>query len=87
MKVTRWMILALAAGTLLIPTLQAQSSQVEEQQMKAYIEMLRKDLRTQKQAVVDNAMGLEAADKAKFWDVYSKLYEHTNGSDGYRTSW
>lgn len=41
-------------------------------QMKAYMEALRKDLRTEKQSVVDAAMGLEAADKAKFWGVYEK---------------
>lgn len=72
MKVSRCIIAALVVGTFLTPVLQAQSSQVEGQQMKAYIDMMRKNLRVQKQSVVDDAMGLEAAEKAKFWDVYSK---------------
>jgi len=72
MKISRCIMATLVVGTLLVPALQAQSSQAEEQQLKAYIDMMRKNLRTEKQSIVDGAMELEAADKAKFWDVYSK---------------
>ena len=41
-----------------------------EDQLKAYVEMLRKDVRGDWQAIVDQAMGLEPGDKAKFWGVY-----------------
>ncbi len=65
--------IALAAvGCLLVSAFWAQGQQDEEKQIKAYIEMMRKDLRTQKQSVVDQAMRLEAGDKAKFWSVYDK---------------
>lgn len=40
--------------------------------LKQYIDLVRKDLRAERQSVVDQAMGLEAADKAKFWGVYEK---------------
>ena len=72
MKISRYIIAILTIGCLMAPILCAQSSQTEEQQMDAYIEMMRKDMRIEKQAVVDAAMGLEAADKAKFWEVYGK---------------
>jgi len=50
----------------------AQGQQSQEEQMKAYVEMMRKDLRAEKHTVVDRAMGLEPGDKAKFWGVYEK---------------
>jgi hypothetical protein len=42
----------------------------QEDQIKAYMNMLRKDVRGEWQTIVDQAMGLEAGDKAKFWGVY-----------------
>ena len=48
----------------------AQAPASQEDQMKAYMAMLRKDVRAEWQSIVDQAMGLEAADKAKFWGVY-----------------
>lgn len=48
----------------------ALGSASQEDQMKAYVNMLRKDVRGEWQSIVDQAMGLEAADKAKFWGVY-----------------
>jgi len=38
--------------------------------MQAMIDAARKDLKTQKQSLLDQAMGLEAGDKAKFWGIY-----------------
>ena len=40
---------------------------------------MRKNLRTEKQSIVDAAMELEAADKAKFWAVYEKYQKELNG--------
>ena len=49
---------------------QAPAKASHEDQLKAYVEMLRKDVRGDWQAIVDQAMGLEPGDKAKFWGVY-----------------
>jgi len=72
MRISRAIVVAAAAGCLLVPAVWAQGQQTKEEQTKAYIDMMRKDIRTQRQAVVDQAMGLEAGDKAKFWGVYDK---------------
>ena len=37
---------------------------------KALLDAARKDLRTEKQAMIDQAMALEAGDKEKFWEIY-----------------
>ena len=63
----------LGMGLLLTPvSAQAPSTQTEEQSIKAYTDALRKDLRTERQSIVDKAMGLESGDKAKFWGIYDK---------------
>jgi hypothetical protein len=36
-----------------------------------YIDLMRKDLRKEKQSVVDQAMGLDASKKAQFWAIYT----------------
>jgi hypothetical protein len=65
--------LLLGAGVLLTPAwAQAPATQTEKQSIDAYTETLRKDLRKERQAIVDEAMGLEAADKAKFWGIYDR---------------
>lgn len=72
MKFTKTFLLALTSACLIAPGAAAQAANSEEAQVKAYIDMMRKDLRTEKQSVVDQAMGLEAGEKAKFWAVYEK---------------
>jgi len=62
--------LALAAAVLPSAFAQAPDTPSEEAQVKAYVDMLRKDVRKDSQAIVDQAMGLEPAQKAKFWGVY-----------------
>lgn len=42
-----------------------------EANLKALIDAARKDLRTEKQAMIDQAMALDAGDKAKFWGIYA----------------
>ena len=49
-----------------------------EKNTQAYLDLLRKDLRTQKQALVDQAMGLEAAQKAQFWGIYEGYQKELN---------
>ena len=53
----------------------APSTPTQDAQVKAYVDMMRKDMRNDSNAVVDQAMGLDPAQKAKFWAVY----------DGYQT--
>ena len=48
----------------------AKAAPSQEEQIKAYVDMLRKDVRGEWQSIVDQAMGLEPGDKAKFWGVY-----------------
>jgi len=50
----------------------AQQGDTQEEQIKAYIEMMRKNLRTERNTIVDQAMELEPAGKAKFWAVYDQ---------------
>ena len=59
-------------GCVLLSGAWVQGQQDQDRQINAYIEMMRKDLRAAKQTIVDQAMGLEAGDKAKFWAVYDK---------------
>jgi hypothetical protein len=72
MKVSRTIVVMAAVGCLLVSSAWAQQQQTRDEQMKAYIDMMRKDIRAERQTVVDQAMGLEAGDKAKFWTVYDK---------------
>ena len=50
----------------------AQGQATQDEQIKAYIEMMRKDIRAERNTIVDQAMGLEPAGKAKFWGIYDK---------------
>jgi len=72
MNISRTIVVMVVLGCFLLSAAWAQEPQVREEQMKAYIDMMRKDVRAQRQSVVDQAMGLEAGDKAKFWTVYDK---------------
>lgn len=51
----------------------AQATASEQEQIKAYMEAMRKDVRKEAQSIVDQAMNLEAGDKAKFWGIYEKF--------------
>ena len=41
-----------------------------EQNLDAYIELLRKDVRSQKSAVMSTVMQLDPEEAAKFWPIY-----------------
>lgn len=55
----------------------AQATDAKDTQ--AYTDLLRKDLRAQKQSLVDQAMGLEAAQKAQFWTIYGGYQKTLDG--------
>ena len=41
--------------------------------LQALLDAARKDLRTEKQAMIDQAMGLDAGAKVKFWGIYQNF--------------
>jgi hypothetical protein len=51
---------------------QARSASSDPQNIKAYIELLRGDVRQQKAEMVGEVMQLSAADAAKFWPIYEE---------------
>jgi hypothetical protein len=53
--------------------------QTAEAQQKAYAQMMLKDLQKDKNSIVDEAMGLDPADKAKFWSIYDGYQKEMNG--------
>lgn len=55
------------------------SAQGTDKNTQVYADLLRKDLRTQKQSIVDQAMGLEAGQKVVFWGIYDKYQKELNG--------
>jgi hypothetical protein len=80
MRSCRLILAFLTLGCLLAVSAWAQTSatQPNEKNMQEMVDMMRKDLRMQKQSVVDEAMGLEAAQKAQFWGVYDKYQTELN---------
>jgi len=74
-------LLNLALGALAIPAAfaQAPSTPSEDAQVKAYADLLRKDVRKDYNAIVDEAMNLEPAQKAKFWAIYDGYQKEMKG--------
>ena len=52
------------------PAGQAASTQTPEQNLRAYTELLRSDIRTQKVGLVTEVMRLTEAEDARFWPIY-----------------
>lgn len=48
----------------------------DDKKNQAYVDLMRRDIRNQKQSIVDEAMALDAAQKSQFWAIY----------DGYQTA-
>jgi len=70
-EIVRFCRIALVVGTVAcLVTALAWTQALNDKNTQAYVDLLRKDLRTQKQSLVDQAMGLEAAQKAQFWSIY-----------------
>jgi hypothetical protein len=68
--------LLIAAG--LLTCAASAQTPADEKQFQAYVDLMRKDIRTQKQALVDQAMGLEAAQKSQFWGIYDGYQKALN---------
>ena len=81
MRSIRLIVVFLALGCLLAVDAWAQTTPAKpnEQNLQALTDMMRKDLRMQKQSIVDQAMGLEAAQKAQFWGIYDTYQKELNG--------
>jgi hypothetical protein len=71
-------VLLLSTSLAVGASAQAPSSATEQKNMQAFLDALRKDLRTEKQAIIDQAMGLDAAGKAKFWGIYEGYQKELN---------
>jgi hypothetical protein len=69
MKYCRVALLVVVASWLIAGAAWAQT--VSDKEIKAYFDIMRKDVRKEKQAVVDQAMALEAAQKSQFWAIYT----------------
>jgi hypothetical protein len=63
------MFVLVAAGFLFSGPTWAQVANQNE--VKAYIDLMRKDMRKEKQSIVDQAMELDAAQKSQFWAIYA----------------
>jgi len=79
----------LLGGLLMATALSAQTDKPDnhELNMKAYVDLLRSDLRSGKAQVMGTVMQLDAGDAAKFWPVYkdfeaelSKIGDQTLGA-------
>lgn len=71
-KILKTAMAAFALACLAAAPATAQSATpATEQQMKEYVDLMRKDVRKEVQSIVDQAMDLEAGSKAKFWGVYA----------------
>jgi hypothetical protein len=68
MKSCRIVLVVLTVGWLITALAWAQAPDAKS--TEAAINLMRKDLRTQKQSIVDQAMALDAAQKAQFWTIY-----------------
>ncbi len=79
MGIRRVIIVMAAVGCSLTSSVWVRGQQTREEQMKAYLDVMRKDVRAERQNIVDAAMGLEAGDKAKFWTVYEKYQAEMKG--------
>ena len=79
MRLSRVLILVVVVSCIASSMSRAQGKTSQDEQIKAYIEMMRKDIRTERNAIVDQAMNLEPAGKAKFWGVYDKYSSEVKG--------
>jgi hypothetical protein len=71
MKFTRTTLHILGLACILGTGALAQAPSADEQKnLQALIDAARKNLRTEKQSLIDQAMNLDAAEKSKFWGIY-----------------
>ena len=72
MNICKIMIVSAAIGSFVVSSGWAQDKASQDEQVKIYIEMMRKDIRADANAIVDEAMGLDPAGKAIFQGIYDK---------------
>jgi hypothetical protein len=71
MKYLKVAFLFFAAAWLIVGPAWAQTAaKSDDKQVQAYIDAMRKDLRKEKQAFVDQSMNLDAEQKSVFWGIY-----------------
>lgn len=56
-----------------------QAAGTSEKTTKDYVDLLRKDIRKEKSSIVDMAMGLDSAQKSKFYPIYEKYEKELAG--------
>ena len=81
MTFLKFSLLCLSMGVAALSPAFAQvvDTPAEEAQVKAYVDLMRKDIRKESQAIVDQAMNLEAEQKSKFWGVYAGYSKEMQG--------
>lgn len=81
MHLLKLTILGVALGVVTLPAAFAQAPDTasEQAQVKAYADMLRKDIRKDANAIIDQAMSLEPEQKTKFWGVYAGYQKEVKG--------
>ncbi len=65
-------VIALISGALLAPAQQAPSAaENKEANLKAYVDLLRKDVKKEKVSILTDLMNLTPDEAAKFWPIYN----------------
>jgi hypothetical protein len=70
MKIPKTLYVVWLTGAAAIGTWAQTSGAPNNDNLKTLLDAARKDLRTEKQSMIDQAMALDAGDKAKFWGIY-----------------
>ena len=69
----RSLSMALTLAALCVPSVWAAEVDTagQEQNIRAYIELIRSDVKAEKTAIITKVMDLDAAEAAKFWPIYT----------------
>jgi len=70
MKIQKTLYVAWLTGVAAIGTWAQTPGAPNNDNLKTLLDAARKDLRTEKQSMIDQAMALDAGGKAKFWGIY-----------------
>jgi RNA-splicing ligase RtcB len=70
MRYCKVLLVLVAAACLISGPVWAQTA--GEKGGQTYIDLMRKDMRKEKQSIVDQAMALDAAQKSQFWAIYAE---------------
>ncbi|MGH9627082.1 MAG: hypothetical protein ACRD7E_01775 [Bryobacteraceae bacterium] len=78
-RTVRWVVPGLITASLLIGQQPVAVKQNQETNLKAYVELLRKDLKKDKVAIMTEMMELTPEDSAKFWTIYTEYDKELTG--------